>query len=307
MGLTLGGNNSSFKSLRYMSESKSKMDKSLLKIASGKRILTGADDSGGLSVAMKLQSQINTTNAAKDRVENAKSFVEMQDSALSTAGDILAEMSSVKAKYEAEADKSGSTAVTYASQFRDLQVQLGSLRTEQLNGVSLFSSKSSSSMTVHTSTSGEGGASVTLNNLDFLEAVSIGGSGVVANRNLGDATSAGTVISDGTTPAPVSGQAVSISDVSSDDLNQVTEQIASLRAEAGGHASTLGFASDYLSNMSTNMESAHGRIMDVDLAEETANLAKYSMQYEAAAAAVAQANIAMGAVLDLLLSSVNKD
>ena len=59
--------------------------------------------------------------------------------------------------------------------------------------------------------------------------------------------------------------------------------------------------------MSTNMESAHGRIMDVDLAEETANLAKYSMQYEAAAAAVAQANVAMGAVLDLLLSSVNRD
>ena len=71
-------------------------------------------------------------------------------------------------------------------------------------------------------------------------------------------------------------------------------------------ASTLGFASDYLSNMSINLESAHGRIMDVDLAEESANLAKYSMQYEAAATAVAQANVAMGAVLDLLLGSINQ-
>ena len=58
--------------------------------------------------------------------------------------------------------------------------------------------------------------------------------------------------------------------------------------------------------MSINMESAHGRIMDVDLAEESSNLAKYSMQYEAAAAAVAQANVAMGAVLDLLLGSINR-
>ena len=79
-----------------------------------------------------------------------------------------------------------------------------------------------------------------------------------------------------------------------------------LRAEAGGDLSTLGFASDYLTNMSINMESAHGRIMDVDLAEESSNFAKYSMQYEAAAAAVAQANVAMGAVLDLLLGSINR-
>ena len=75
MGLTLGGNNSSFKNIRYLSESKSKMDKSLLRISSGKRILTAADDSGGLSVAMKLQNQINTTKAAQGRVENSKSFV----------------------------------------------------------------------------------------------------------------------------------------------------------------------------------------------------------------------------------------
>ena len=75
------------------------MDKSLLRISSGKRILTAADDSGGLSVAMKLQNQINTTKAAQGRVENSKSFVEMQDTALSTAGDILIEMSSVKANY----------------------------------------------------------------------------------------------------------------------------------------------------------------------------------------------------------------
>ncbi len=143
-----------------------------------------------------------------------------------------------------------------------------------------------------------------LDNLDFMSAVSL--STGTAFRNLGDATTAGSVIQDGTTPAPSAGTAVSISDVSSSDLTTITEQIASLRAEAGGDLSTLGFASDYLTNMSVNMQSAHGRIMDVDLAEESSNFAKYSMQYEAAAAAVAQANVAMGAVLDLLLGSINR-
>ena len=306
MGLTLGGNNSSFKNIRYLSESKSKMDKSLLRIASGKRILTAADDSGGLSVAMKLQNQINTTKAAQDRVENSKSFVEMQDTALSTAGDILNEMSSVKGNYDAQTDKSSSIAQTYASQFRELQVQLGSLKSEKINGVSLFSSDSSTSMTVYTSTNGSGGASVTLDNLDFSAGVSL--STGSAGRNLGAATSAGSVLLDGTTQALGTNVAISVSQVDSGDLDLTTiiSQVAGLRAESGGDLSTLGFASDYLSNMSINMQSAHGRIMDVDLAEESANFASYSMQYEAAAAAVAQANVAMGAVLDLLLGSINR-
>ncbi len=305
MGLTLGGNNSSFKNIRYLSDAKSKMDKSLLRISSGKRILTAADDSGGLSVAMKLQNQINTTKAAQGRVENSKSFVEMQDTALSTAGDILIEMSSVKANYDAEGSATTDAAKTYASQFRELQVQLGSLMSEKFNGVSLFSSDSSTSMTIYTSTNGSSGASVTLDNLDFSAGVSL--STGAAGRNLA-ATSAGTVKLDGTVQALGTGVAISVSNsqITSDDLNAVISQVASLRAEAGGDLSTLGFASDYLTNMSTNMESAHGRIMDVDLAEESSNFAKYSMQYEAAAAAVAQANVAMGAVLDLLLGSINR-
>ena len=81
-------------------------------------------------------------------------------------------------------------------------------------------------MTIYTSTNGSSGASVTLDNLDFMESVSL--STGVANRNLGDATTAGTVTIDGTTPAPAAGQAVSISDVSSSDLTTITEQLASL-------------------------------------------------------------------------------
>ena len=285
MGLTLGGNNSSFKNIRYLSESKSKMDKSLLRIASGKRILTAADDSGGLSVAMKLQNQINITNAAKDRVENAKSFAEMQDTAISSAYDIVSEMSKLMSDHSSgNADQKAA----YAAQFKELQVQLNDFLSEKVNGVSLFSSDSATSKTIYTSAQGESGGSITMGNINLS-----GGLSISSTINLGSATSTAT--------------AVSISGIIAGNLSTVLDKLSGLRAESGGDLSTLGFASDYLSNMSTNMESAHGRIMDVNLAEESANLARYSMQYEAAAAAVAQANVAMGAVLDLLLSSVKRD
>jgi len=59
--------------------------------------------------------------------------------------------------------------------------------------------------------------------------------------------------------------------------------------------------------MSVALEAAHGRIMDVDLAEESANYASLTLQYEAAAAAVAQANTSAARVFDLLIGSINRD
>ena len=286
MSLTLGGDNSSFKSMRYLNDAKSKMDRSLLRISSGKRILSGADDPGGLSVSMKLQSQISTTSAAQSRVGNAKSYIEMQDSALSTAGDILNEMVTLESNYRSETNSS--VKESYADQFKELQVQLNSLTSEKLNGVSLFSSGAQDNMTVYTGSSTTG-AKVSLGFSDMFGALSISSS-----VNLAAATSTASAVT------------ISHDDVRS-SLDNAVDGIAALRAQSGGKLSTLEFADDYLSNMTTNLQSAHSRITDVDIAEETANFAKYSMQYEAAAAAIAQANVAMGAVMDLLLSSINRD
>ena len=52
-----------------------------MRISSGKKILSSGDDPGGLSVSMKLQSEISITNAVQNSVENAKSFTELQDGA----------------------------------------------------------------------------------------------------------------------------------------------------------------------------------------------------------------------------------
>ena len=140
MSLTLGGSgSSSLRSISFLKQAKSKMDKSLERISSGRKILSGADDPGGLAVAMKLQSQISNTDVARDRVENAKSFVDMQDAALETAGDILTEMMELRSNWKNETDKTSSTALSYATLFREYQVQLGQLKNEKFNGVSLFS------------------------------------------------------------------------------------------------------------------------------------------------------------------------
>ena len=275
MSLTLGGS-ANQRSLAYLSATKSKMDKSLERIASGKKLLSAADDPGGLAVAMKLRNQITTNDAELSAVENAKSYVESQSTALQTTTSIVQEMRTLKSNWDI-ADAAGDTDLTdsYERQFDDLQGQLNSIKGETLNGRKLFDrGASESQITV---------SNVALDDLGLDAALQNGGQ---------DITDSSTI---------------DLSNVSDANLEVIEDNVSALTAEAAGDASTLGFASDYLTNMSTNLETAHGRIMDVDLAEETSNYATLSMQYEAAAAAVAQANVSSAKVLDLLLSSINRD
>ena len=291
MALSFGGSGfSAQKSIGYMSKTKSLMDKSMERIASGNKILTSGDDPGGLAVSMRLKNEISILGATKDRVDNSKSYVEAQSTALQSVADIVSEMQTIKTNYDSTTNASEKTA--YEAQFQELRGQLASLKGESLNGQRLFDRDSD--LTVSTSSDGSSG-SVTLSDIDLEEALQY----TDADGNSADLADLTQTITLDESDANF--------DASFSNLSGVHDAVSGLVTEVAGDRSTLGFASDYLTNMTTNLESAHGRIMDVDLAEESANFAKHSMQYEAAATAVAQANVAMGAVLNLLLGSINKD
>ena len=280
MSLTLGGS-ANQRSLAYLSATKSKMDKSLERIASGKKLLSAADDPGGLAVAMKLRNQITTNDAELSAVENAKSYVESQSTALQTTTSIVQEMRTLKRNWDiADVAGDGDLKDSYQRQFEDLQGQLNSIKGETLNGRKLFDRGLSESQIMV--------SNVALNDLGLNDDLQNGGQDI-------------------TDSDPASPTRITLDNVSDGNLEAIEGKVSALAAEVAGDASTLGFASDYLANMSTNLETAHGRIMDVDLAEETSNYATLSMQYEAAAAAVAQANVSSAKVLDLLLSSINRD
>ena len=73
-------------------------------------------------------------------------------------------------------------------------------------------------------------------------------------------------------------------------ITKVLENVAFLRAQNGGTASRLAFNAESLVTQKTNMRAALGRMVDVDIAEETTNLAKYSVLSQASASILAQAN-----------------
>lgn len=292
MALTLGGNTSSYTTSLYMKRTKSLIDKTLKRISSGSRLTSAADDPGGLAVSMKLQNELSLTNSVKSSVENAKSFLEVQDGALKTAGDLVSQMRTLKDNYDLNLGDA-STQEVYARQFRDLQVQLRDIQSEKLNGTSLFNTDPAEATTIYTSSQGATGAKVSLGLTDYNGAFDVGAG------NIADASQAGTVVMSGAF-SPNSGDALSISQVTSAELDTAVDNVANLRAQSGGKLSTLGFVSDYLDVKSVGLASANSRIMDADLAEESINLTKYNIQYQAAAAALVQSNLSMEVVLELL-------
>jgi flagellin len=83
-------------------------------------------------------------------------------------------------------------------------------------------------------------------------------------------------------------------------FEQALSNVAFLRAQAGGSMSRLSFSAESLAAQETNIRAAVGRIEDVDIAAESANLAKYSILTQAAAAMVSQANSTNDVALMLL-------
>jgi flagellin-like hook-associated protein FlgL len=94
--------------------------------------------------------------------------------------------------------------------------------------------------------------------------------------------------------------ALDLSQVSSGVFETAIENVVFLRAQTGGGMTRLNFALDSIASQETNMRSALGRIEDVDIAAESANLARYSILMQASAAMAVQANIQNEVALMLL-------
>jgi flagellin len=94
--------------------------------------------------------------------------------------------------------------------------------------------------------------------------------------------------------------ALTLDQVSAGVFEKAIENVVFLRAQTGGGLSRLSFAAESMAVQESNMRSALGRIEDVDIAAEAANLAKYSILMQASAAMVAQANSTSQVALMLL-------
>jgi flagellin len=346
MPLAISTNIAAEKANYYLGYNADKVQESIKRLASGKRLTSPVQDPGNLAVSMKLSASLNRLAGAMNNAQNGISFLEVQDGMLETVGKIIDRMSELKGLASQDPMKSEMDRYSYNNEFKDLQIQLYAISNEQFNGVSLFANYTSNgdqevlfngmsqdlgrdnTISIHTSQNGSGGAKVSLHKSMLRSALSVkmnldkAGTNttdgtwntIIRRQDEANAAADGLTVGDAyggtinkenagawvTLAAPSLGSTINLDQISVGVFISTLENVSFLRAQNGGAGSRLHFAYENLAKQRTNMRAALGRMIDVDIAQESTNLATYNVLSQAAASMIAQANSTSDLALILL-------
>jgi flagellin len=288
--LSINTNTASTSAAYNLNNTNVNLQKSLNRLSSGSRINSSADDAGGLAVSMKLSASIRRTEATQANVNNATSLLQTQEGVLKTADKVVSRMAEL-VQLATDVTKTTTDTELYKTEFQSLQSQLSSMLGEKFNGVSLFNSGGNDATITTTNTltvvtAQDGGQTMSITQADL---------GAVAYYvgTASGAALAGTAIN--TVFGSASGAAAAVTTITA-----AIQNLATLRASNGSEQVRLTFAADMLAVNKTNLEAANSRITDVDVAEESSNLARLNILQQAGTAMLAQANQSTQQLLKLI-------
>ena len=302
MSFTINTNVSARIAGLYSDRADSALGKSITRLSSGKKLLSPADDAGGLAVALKIDSQRARLEASTLNAQNAISYLQVQDGVLQAIGSILDRFGELRTMAQ-DATKNSSDIGNYNQEFMELQLQYDSISDERFNGVSLFAAdpdstvdlqpdalvdnhsqfgglsitfdKFSRNLVLHPSGDPNAGSvSISMVNLDYVMAI---------NWNAIDPKDI-TIRPDG--------QEL-INNLLALSIGQITnalEKLASVRAENGAEQNAVSNHHKLLRSNLAARENAHGRIMDADIAVESGQLAKQNVIRQSSVSMQVQAN-----------------
>ena len=329
MPLTINTNMAASRASYFLSKNNDALQKSLDRLSSGRKITQPADDAGGLAVSMKMQGSIDNLRGAANNISNALSFLQVQDGILDAAGQIVSRMAELQS-LSTDVLKSSTDIDNYESEFNDLRSQLYEMTKTTFNGVALFgdwekndtntatsnannvlgTNDNAAEVSLNVAVSADGGTTVNIHRAKLGSALMVDHDATAgkAGTYAALASAAGSFINGLVldTATANAGDTAELDPESANDqfeasaFTQALENIASLRATNGGQASRLQYAQESVATQISNMEAALGRILDVDIAAETTNLAKHQILVQASASMVAQANTANQVALMLL-------
>jgi flagellin len=285
MGLGLRTNLISLDSQRYLKQTTGRLAQAFERLSSGLRVNRSSDDAAGLGIAEVLRSDSRVASVSIRNANDGISMISIADGALGQISNILNRMMEL-----AQQSATG----TYGNAQRSaLQAEYLALSSEleriavvtEFNGYKLLSAGDSISFQV-----GFDGSSIS----------SVGFSGVQATlAQLGLAETGSSVpmysLIGGTDLDSLSAARLTVG-----ALQEALYGLNRSRGALGAAQSRLEATIQNLRVARENMQSTQSGIMDADVAEESAELARLTIQQQAGAAMLAQANLQPRLVLQLL-------
>jgi flagellin len=275
MPIVINSNIASLEAQRNLSKTQVDQSMNFQRLSSGMRINGAADDAAGLAISENLNAQVRSFSVAERNSNNAISMAQTAESALGQVGSILTRMRELAVQ--------GANGDLGATDRGYLDVEFQSLRSEitRISDSTLFNGRQLLGGAATTVTFQVGINNTTSDRID----VSFGGV---------DLTALGLAASN------LAGATATNSQTAIGAIDGAIANVSSRRATFGASMNRLSTTVANLQSMRTNMSAAHSRIKDVDVAEETASMARNQVLSQAAVAILSQANQAPQLAMSLL-------
>ena len=327
MSVVINTNSAATIASNNLSASNAMLQKSLNRLSSGSKIVNASDDAGGVAVAGRLGAASKRVGVITQNIGNAVSFLQHQDNALKTLSKMLERMSELQS-LNSDSTKSNADRELYNTEFQKLAVAIKDVvDNTDFNGNDVFgalsvkvnddagTSYSSATMASSLSAMAAAGTQPYIADGTFSKVITTTTSDY-STTPVRTATSVTTTTINGTVnvrpvvtgETPNSGttaDGVSAASATTGNVNAATiatdiQTIASLRAQNGAAQSALGYYSEINTSAKATFESAISKIVDVDVAEESTQLARWNTLVQAGTAMIAQANGSTQSALTLL-------
>lgn len=273
MGLRINSNIEALNAHRHLTIISGRLAKSMERLSSGMRINRASDDAAGLAIAEKIMSQVKGLNQASRNAQDAISLVQTAEGALQETHSILQRMRELAVQAAND---------TLAQEDRDA-IQ------EEINNLLLEIDRIADTTEFNTKTLLDGTVATTP--LYFQ-----------VGANEGQVVQL-TIATVDTEAMAITGLSVTSADLASQAIVSIDEAIkyvSKVRANLGAIQNRLEHTIANLGVASENLQAAHSRIRDVDMAAEMMEYTKLQILQQAGTAMLAQANLAPQAVLKLL-------
>jgi flagellin len=283
-GFSINTNIDALSAYNALAQINTNTEKAQLRLATGKRINSVADDTSGYNVGKSLDQKVQLMQAAQSNVGSAQDMLSTAESALSNVKDLITQ---IKAKV-ATATNPATDNTSTSNDIKALANEIANIfATTKYNNTTLLSSVANSG-----SFSFQTGADYTDKlSIDYASAGSLTGtagvtlSGVTLS-NVGDpvADSLQTLNAVGTTAAAI-GSIV-------DTLNTFEAAVTTALGSIGNFDQRLSVKSDFLTSAISNSQASVSRLFDANIAQEQLNATKGQIQQQVATSMLSQLNSA---------------
>lgn len=266
MSMRIRTNVTSLISQRHLTNNSKQLSESMEKLASGFRINRSKDDSAGLAIAESMRGKIRGFNQAKRNANDAISMLQVAEGGMAEISNLLIRMRELTV--QAATDTIGDSDRSYLNkEYTQLASEIDRIAaTTEFNGNKFFV-ENPKGVTEYVIQVGANNSSEE-ENIDTLKINLEGLKFTAADFGIGKEAEIG--------PLSAAESGPSRADIASrlTVLDEGVQKIAERRAGLGAIQSRLDSTVNSLSINVENLDTARSRIIDVDYATETAELAK---------------------------------